>query len=94
MEINILNSINKVIMIGVAPTDFDICASSYNTLGWYFYCYNSTLYSGKPHNYNNKKTNLSKVRNEIEIFMDMNKGTLKFIVDNEDKGLSFKDIYL
>ena len=93
-KINILNSQNNVIMVGVAPTDFDISASSYNTCGWYFYCYNSTLYSGKPQDYNNKKTNLSKVNDEIEIVMDMNNRTLKFIIDNEDKGVSFEDIPL
>ena len=93
-KINILNSQNKLIMVGVAPIDFDICASSYNTLGWFFYCYNSTLYSGKPHNYNNKKTNLSKVKDVIEVVMDMNKGTLKFKVDDEDKSVSFEDIPL
>ena len=26
--------------------------------------------------------------------MDMNKGTLKFIIDNEDKGVSYKNIPL
>ena len=92
-KINILNSQNKLIMVGVAPIDFDINSSSYNN-GWFFYCYNSTLYSGKPHNYNNKKSNLSKVKDTIEIIMDMNKGSLKFIIDNEDKGESFTDIPL
>ena len=81
-------------MVGVAPIDFNINTSSYNNCGWYLYCYNSTLYSGKPHNYNNKKTNLNKVRDKVEIVMDMNKGTLKFIIDNEDKGESFIDIPL
>ena len=93
-KINILNSKNKVIMVGVASNDFNINSSSYNTCGWYFYCYNSTLYSGEPHNYNNKKTNLGKVKDEIEIIMDMNKGDLKFIINNEDKGESFSGIPL
>ena len=81
-------------MVGVASNDFNINSSSYNTCGWYFYCYNSTLYSGEPHNYNNKKTNLGKVKDEIEIIMDMNKGDLKFIINNEDKGESFSGIPL
>ncbi len=93
-KINILKSKNKIIMVGVTSTDFNINASSYNTCGWYFYCYNSTLYSGKPQNYNNKKTDLNKVRDQIDIVMDMNKGNLKFIIDNEDKGDSYQNIPL
>ena len=79
-------------MIGVAPSDFDINSSSYNTCGWYFYCDNSTLYSGPPFNYSNKNTNLSKVNNEIIVVMNMKKRTLKFIINNEDKGESYTDI--
>ena len=93
-KVNILNSQNKIIMVGVTSTDFDINSTSYITCGWYFYCYNSTLYSGKPQNYNNKKTDLNKVKYQIDIVMDMNKGTLKFIVDDEDKGDSYQDIPL
>ena len=37
-------------------------------------------------------TNLSKVRDEIKIIMDMNKRTLKFIINNEDKGVSYTNI--
>ena len=84
----------KNIMVGVAPFDFDINSSNHSTCGWYFYCYNSGLYSGPPHKYSNKATNLSKVKDEIVIVMDMNKGTLKFIIDNEDKGESYTDIPL
>ena len=46
-KIKILKTKSKEIMIGVAPIDFDIHSSSYNTCGWYFYCHNSckSLYS-------------------------------------------------
>ena len=81
-------------MVGVTTNDIVINSSSYNTCGWYFYCYNSTLYSGKPHNYNNKKTNLNIINESIEIIMDMNKGSLKFIIDSEDKGESYNNIPL
>ena len=83
---------NKHIMVGVAPSDFDINSSSYNTCGWYFYCINSSLYSGPPFNYSDKGTNLSKVNNEIIVIMNMKKRTLKFIINNEDKGESYTDI--
>ena len=91
-KIKILKAYNKVIMIGVAPSDFDINSSSYNTCGWYFYCYNSTLDSGPPFNYSCRGSNLSKVNNEIIVVMNMKKRTLKFIINNEDKGESYTDI--
>ena len=47
-------------MVGVAPIDFDINSSDYTTCGWFYYCYNSTLFSGPPHNYSKKFTNLSR----------------------------------
>ena len=66
---------NKYIMVGVAPIDFDIHSSRYNTCGWYFHCYDNqrSLYSGPPFNYSNKGTNLSKVDNEIILEMNMKK---------------------
>ena len=82
----------KNIMVGVASIDFDINSSDYSNCGWYFYCYDSKLYSGPPHKYSNKGTNLSKVNDEIIIVMNMNKRTLKFIINNEDKGESYTDI--
>ena len=91
-KIKILKTYNKDFMVGVAPIDFDIHSSSYNTCGWYFYCYRSTLYSGPPFNYRNKETNLSKVNDEIIVVMNMKKRTLKFIINNEDKGDSYTNI--
>ena len=81
-------------MVGIAPVDFDINTSLYNNCGWYYYLYDSTLYSGPPHKYSNKASNLSNVQNEIIIIMNMNKGTLKFIINNEDKGESYSNIPL
>ena len=85
------------IMVGVATIDFDINTASYQTnknYGWYYHCYNGTLYSGPPHNYQGKGTNLKSKNNEIRIIMNMKKRTLKFIIDNEDKGESYTDIPL
>ena len=54
-KIKILNTTQyKNIMIGVAPSDFNISSSSYNSCGWYYYCWNSTLHSGPPQNYSKK----------------------------------------
>ena len=91
-KIKILQTKYKYIMVGVAPNDFDINSSDYSTCGWYFYCYDSTLYSGPPFNYSCSGTNLSKVNDEIIVVMNMKKRTLKFIINNEDKGDSYSNI--
>ena len=91
-KIKILNAKYNQIMVGVAPVDFDINTSNHHTCGWYLNCYNLTLYSGPPHKYNGNRTNLSKIEDEILLIMDLKKGTLKFIVNNEDKGNQYTDI--
>ena len=96
-KIKILNTKNYDIMIGVATIDFDINLASYEinkNYGWYYYYENGTLFSGPPHNYQNKGKNLKYKNNEITIIMNMKKRTLKFIIDNEDKGESYTDIPL
>ena len=47
-KIKVLKTENYEIMVGVAPTDFDINSSMYNNCGWYYYLKNNTLYFG-PH---------------------------------------------
>ena len=92
-KIKILKTYDKKINIGVAPIDFDIYSNKhYNSCGYYLYCYDSTLYSGPPFNYNGKNVNLSKIKDEIIVVMNMKKRTLKFIINNEDKGDSYTDI--
>ena len=94
-RIRIINSTQyKNILVGVAPLDFSSETSTYSEYGWDFNIYNSKLYSGPPHNYYGKVTNLKKVKNEIILIMDMNERSLKFIIDGEDKGESYKDIPL
>ena len=88
----LIKTAHYYIMVGVAPIDFDINSSYHYTCGWYFYLCNSTLYSGPPHNYSGKKTNLSNQKDEIIVVMNMNKRSLKFIINNEDKGDSYSDI--
>ena len=81
-------------MVGVAPKDFDINTSTYKSCGWYCYCYHeySTLFSGPPHNYSNKNMGLKIANGEIIIVMNMKKRTLKFIINNEDKGDAYTNI--
>ena len=91
-KIKILKTSKKCIMVGVAPIDFDIHSSDHTTCGWYFYCCIQYLYSGPPFNYSGKGTNLSRVNDEIVLVMNMKKRTLKFIINNEDKGDSYINI--
>jgi hypothetical protein len=95
-KIKILNTKDKNIMIGVSSIDFNFNSTNYNSCGWYLHCYYSppTLYSGPPHNYNNLKTNLSQVIDEVVVVMNIKKGTLRFIINNEDKGDSYANIPL
>ena len=79
-------------MVGADPIDFDINSSSYENCGWYFYCYSSVLYSGYPHSYKNKKTDLKKPKEEIKIGLNMKRRTLKFIIDGEDKDESYLNL--
>ena len=88
---NFYNYKYNSIRVGVAPIDFKINESSYN-YGWYLDCSNSYLYSGPPHNYNGKDSNLDNVGNEVVIALNIKNQTLKFIINNEDKGESYKNI--
>ena len=63
-----------------------------NNYGWYFNLFDSTLYSNQPHNYRGYKTNIKKIKDEIKIIMNMEKRSLKFIIDNEDMGDSYNNI--
>ena len=92
-KIKILKSKDKSINVGVAPSDFDFDSDhNYDSHGWYLYCRTLSLYSGPPFNYSEKETNLSKIKDEIIVVMNMKKRTLKFIINNEDKGDSYTDI--
>ena len=80
-------------MVGVAPIDFDInLENNYMKCGWYYFCYDSNLYSGPPFNYSYRDSGLSKINNEIIVIMNMKKKSLKFIINNEDKGDSYTGI--
>ena len=63
-------------------------------LGWYIRCSNSKLYSDSPQNFRDKKTKIKQIKDEIQIIMNMEKGILKLIVDNEDKGELYDNIPL
>ena len=91
-KIKILKTTHKYILVGVAPIDFIINQTSWHC-GWYFECSISTLCSGPPYNYSDYKGfNLPKVNDEVIVIMNMEKRTLKFIINNEDKGDQYTNI--
>ena len=93
-KIKIIKSQKKHIMVGIAPTDFDINLSDYTNSGYYFYFYNSTLYSSPPYSYYGENSLLNKMDNfdEIIIIANLYRRSLKFIINGEDKGDSYKDL--
>ena len=91
-KIKILKTQRKLISVGVAPINFIINKSDWHC-GWYLECSISSLCSGPPHNYHDYKGfNLTSVKDEVIVIMNMEKKTLKFIIDNEDKGDQYTDI--
>ena len=91
-KIKILNSKKNYINVGVTPIDFDFNKKEPYKYGWYYYCEDSTFYSGPPHNYNGKKTKLKIPKNEIIITMNTQKRILKFKVDKEEEEEFYTDI--
>ena len=91
-KIRILKTKNKYVLVGVASIDFIINQSDWHC-GWYFECSASTLCSGPPYNYSDYNGfNLAVVKDEVIVIMNMEKRTLKFIINNEDKGEQYTDI--
>ena len=91
-KIKFLKTKAKDLMVGVATSDFDINSTQY-ACGWYLHFYYSphVLYSG-PFNYARVNSNLSGVKDEIVVVMNMKKRALKFIINDEDKGDSYTNI--
>ena len=77
------------IFIGVAPSDINQNEyKNYNKCGWYFDCFNSTLYSGPPHKYVGKKYGPRKENEEyvhtgdsVGVVIFTAKGELSFVVN-------------
>jgi len=90
-KIKILKSSKKRIIVGISLTNFPDDSDDYCQYGWHFNCYDSKLYSKFD---KGKQTNLSEVKDEIIIVFDSKNGTLKFIINNEDKGNSYTNIPL
>ena len=91
-KISILKTKHKYMCVGIATNDFVINQTSWHC-GYYLECSISSLCSGPPHNYNDYKGfNLPAVKDEVILIMDMDKRTLKFIINNEDRGDQYTNI--
>ena len=90
------------IYIGVAPLDIDQNeGSNSNKCGWYFYCYRSTLYSGHPHDYEDKEYGPRKEKGQyvnigdiVGVVMDTAKGELSFALNGVNLGGAYEGIPL
>ena len=90
------------IYIGVVPSDVDQNTDNiFDKCGWYFSCYNSTLWSGPPHNYRGKEYGPRKgngqyvhTRDIVEVVMDTTKGELSFALNGVNHGVAYEGIPL
>ena len=104
-SIKILKSMNNdgsLIYIGIAPFDIDQSkGDNCEKCGWYFDCYDSTLHSGPPHNYNGKEYGPRKgdgeyicIGDSVGVVMDTAKGELSFVVNGVNLGVACDGIPL
>ena len=92
----------KNIFIGIAPLNIDQgIDKNFIKCGWYFNCYDSTLYSGPPHNHRGKKHGPRKKEGEyvhmgdsVGVVMDTAKGELSFVVNGVNYGVAYGGIPL
>ena len=90
--------------VGVASSDlFQSKSSTFSNSEWYFNCYDSTLWSGPPHNYKypGKKYGPRKGDGEyvrsgdrVGVVMDTAKGELSFVLDGVNLGVAYEGIPL
>lgn len=107
-EIHVLKSKENngnLIYVGVAPAEMKQDNVKSISQGWFFSCYKSTLFSGKPSNfwskeYGPRKTNGEYVKtgDSVCATIDMTTGKLSFSLKHEgettDLGVAFEDIPL
>lgn len=90
------------IFIGIAPIDIDQdCRNNFRKCGWYFDCYDSTLWSGPPHNYKDEDYGIRKewgqyVRkgDTVTVLVDSGKGMMSFVINDVNMGVAYSGIPL
>ena len=105
-SINVLKSWNNGgnIFIGVAPSDINQNVDhNYEKCGWYFYCRDSALCSGPPHNciwpgkeYGPRigKGKYVHTGDSVGVVMDTTKGDLSFTLNGVNLGVAYEGIPL
>ena len=90
------------IVVGIAPFDINQNGEdNYKRCGWYLNCYDSSLWSGPPHNYKRKEYGPRKENGDyvhkgsiIGVVMDTTKGELSFVLNGVNLGIAFEGIPL
>ena len=87
------------IFIGVAPQSVDVGSNSNRRdCGWYFCCYDSSLYSGPPYHYGEyfgeryASTGSLRKGDEVSVYVDMSSRAISFYVNGKDYGVAYKNI--
>ncbi len=93
-SIRLLTDLNSSLMIGMAPRNgFKKDGYNYNSCGWYFNCYDSTLFSQNGDNYksygNNEKV---KIKKDEIITVKLNEGNLSFFINGKDLGIAYNNL--
>ena len=91
------------ILIGVAPFDIDQGYERNTKRGWYLHCWDSTLWSGLPHNYDLPGKsygprrgcgNYIQAGGVVGVVMDTSEGDLSFIINDVNFGVAYEDVPL
>lgn len=102
-NVKILESVRndgQGIFVGVAPADINQGDDdNRNKCGWYYDCYNSSLFSGPPHSYKGKeygprkrKGKYVRAGDSVGVVMDMVKGEASFTVSGVNYGVAYTGI--
>lgn len=100
--IKLLSESNGSLLVGVAPSDIDQNDNkNISRCGWYFDCYDSTLWSGLPHfmyhaEYGPKKLVKQHIHKGslIDVSINMPKGDLSFTVNGVDLGVAYEGVFI
>lgn len=84
------------IKVGIAPHNIDqMQLDNSKKSGWYFYIFDSTLYSGPPLNYSGQSyssTGKLGTGSIIDVELNMQEGTIRYFVNGSDYGIAYQGI--
>lgn len=88
---------NSHILLGVAPSTLNRETETvFSQAGWYFYCHNSTLYSGPPQNKCNFVYGPSgKISSGavVDVEVDRRQQTISFVIDGQSRGVAYAGVF-